>query len=108
MRWVDWVMSSRKRYVGSIPHRCLPDLHGIERLAGAAFVATGEPLARAVDVQAVASLVDWLGRAAHATVQGSALQSVEEDPTTTESETAAQTAVSKLRFEADHVAKSAP
>jgi multidrug resistance protein MdtO len=86
----------------------LPDLHGIERLAGAALVATGEPLARAVDAQAVASLCDWLDRAAHATAQGSALPSVAEDPTTTESETAAQTAVSKLRIEADHVARSAP
>src|SRR5712672_203930 len=44
----------------------LPDLHSIERLAGAAFVATGEPLARDVDAQALVSLGDWLDRAAHA------------------------------------------
>jgi multidrug resistance protein MdtO len=84
----------------------LPDLHGIERLAGAAFVATGEPLARAVDAQAVASLGDWLDRAAHATAQGSALPPVAEDPTTAESATAAQAAVAKLRIETGHVAKS--
>jgi multidrug resistance protein MdtO len=85
----------------------LPDLHGIERLAGAAFVSTGEPLARDADAQAVATLGDWLDRAAHATAEGSALPSVGEDPTTSESATAAQVAVSKLRIESEHVAQSA-
>jgi multidrug resistance protein MdtO len=85
----------------------LPDLHGIERLAGAAFVATGEPLARDVDAQAVALLGDWLDRAAHATDEGNALPSVAKVPTTAESETAAQAAVSKLRIETEHVAQSA-
>jgi len=85
----------------------LPDLHGIERLAGAAFVATSDPLARDVDAQAVASLGDWLDRAAHATAEGSALPSVTEKATTGESGTAAQVAVSKLRFETEHVATSA-
>src|SRR3984957_13139579 len=60
----------------------LPDLHSIERLAGVAFVATGEPLAHDVDVQAVASLDDWLDRAADATAEGSALPSAAEDPPT--------------------------
>jgi multidrug resistance protein MdtO len=85
----------------------MPDLHGIERLAGAAFVATSDPLARGVDAQAVASLGDWLDRAAQATAEGSALPSVAEDATTAESGTAAQVAVSKLRIEAEHVATSA-
>ena len=85
----------------------LPDLHGIERLAGAAFVATAEPLARDVDAQAVASLGGWLDRAADATAAGSALPSVAEDPPTAESATAAQAAVSKLRIETEHVARSA-
>jgi multidrug resistance protein MdtO len=85
----------------------LPDLHSIERLAGAAFVATGEPLARDGDAQAVASLGDWLDRAARATAGGSALPSVAEDPTTAESATAGKAAVSQLRIETEHVARSA-
>jgi multidrug resistance protein MdtO len=85
----------------------LPDLHGIQRLAGAAFVATGEPLARAVDAQAVASLGDWLDLAAHATAEGSALPSVAGDRPTAESETAAQGAVSQLRIEIERVSTSA-
>jgi multidrug resistance protein MdtO len=85
----------------------LPDLHSIERLAGAAFVATGEPLTRDADAQAVASLVDWLDRAAHATTEGRALPSVAEEPTIAESATAAQVALSKLRIESGHVAQSA-
>jgi multidrug resistance protein MdtO len=84
----------------------LPDLHGIERLAGAAFVATSDALARDVDAQAVASLGDWLERAARATAEGSALPSVA-DATTAESGTAAQAAVSNLRLETEHVATSA-
>jgi multidrug resistance protein MdtO len=85
----------------------LPDLHGIERLAGAAFVATSEPLARDVDAQAVAALAEWLDRAAHATAEDSALPSVAEDATTAESGTAAQLALSKLSIETEHVATSA-
>jgi hypothetical protein len=85
----------------------LPDLHGIERLAGAAFVATSDPLVREVDAQAVASLGDWLDRAAHATAEGGALPSVAEDATTAGSRTAAQAAVSKLRIETEQVATSA-
>jgi hypothetical protein len=83
----------------------LPDLHGIERLAGAAFVATGEPLARDVDAQAVALLGDWLDRAAHATAEGTELPSVAGLPTAPESATAAQVAVSQLRIETAHVAQ---
>jgi multidrug resistance protein MdtO len=85
----------------------LPDLHGIERLAGAAFVATSDPLARDVDAQAVTSLGDWLDRAARATAEGIALPSVSEDARTAESGTAAQAAVSKLSIETEHVATSA-
>jgi multidrug resistance protein MdtO len=85
----------------------LPDLLGVERLAGAAFIATGEPLARDVDTQAVASLGDWLDRAAQATAEGGALPSMAEDPTTAEFATAAQVAVSKLRIESGRVAQSA-
>jgi hypothetical protein len=85
----------------------LPDLDSIERLAGAAFVATSEPLARHVDAQAVASLGDWLDRAAHATAEDRALPSVAEDATTAAPGTAAQAAVSKLSIETEHVAASA-
>ena len=84
----------------------LPDLHSIERLAGAAFVASSEPLVRDIDAQAVASLGDWLDRAAHATADDSALPSVAEAATTAKSGTAAQVAVSKLRIETEHVASS--
>jgi multidrug resistance protein MdtO len=82
----------------------LPDLHGIERLAGAAFVATSDPLARDVDAQAVKSLGDWLDRAARATAEGSALPSVAKDATSAESRTLAQAAVSQLSIETEHVA----
>ena len=85
----------------------LPDLHGIERLAGAAFVVTSDPLARDVDAQAVSSLGEWLDRAARATAEGSALPSLAENLMTAESGTAAQTAVSKLSIETQHVASSA-
>jgi multidrug resistance protein MdtO len=87
------------------PH--LPDLRGIERLAGAAFVASSEPLVRDVDAQAVASLGDWLDRAAHATAEDSALPSIAEAATAAKSGTAAQVAVSQLSIETKHVASSA-
>jgi multidrug resistance protein MdtO len=87
-------------------HACLPDLHRIERLAGAAFVATSEPFVRDVDAQTVASFGDWLDRAAHATAEGRAFPSVAEPATTAESGTAAQVAVSQLSVEAGRVARS--
>jgi len=85
----------------------LPDLRGIERLAGAAFVATGELLARDADAQAVALLGDWAERAAHATAEDSALPSLGEAATAAESGTTAQVAVSRLRMETGRVARSA-
>jgi len=84
----------------------LPDLDSIERLAGAAFVATSEPLARDVDVQAVASLGDWLDRAAQATAEDSALPSLAAAVTGAKSGTAAQVALSRLSIETEHVASS--
>jgi len=88
------------------PQAHLPDLQAIEQLAGAAFVATSEPLARDVDAQAVAALGDWLDRAAHATAADSALPAFAEAATTDKSGTAAQAAVAKLRLETRHVASS--
>jgi multidrug resistance protein MdtO len=85
----------------------LPDLQSIERLAGAAFVAASEPLARDVDARAVASLGDWLDRAAQATAEDSALPSISEPATTATSGTPAQVAVSTLSIETAHVASSA-
>jgi hypothetical protein len=85
----------------------LPDLDSIERLAGAAFVAASAPLARDVDARAVASLGDWLDRAAQATDEDSALPSIAEASTTAKPWTAAQVAVSKLNIETKHVATSA-
>jgi multidrug resistance protein MdtO len=84
----------------------LPDLHGIERLAGAAFVATSDPLARDVDAQRVASLGEWLDRAAQATAEGKALPLVAEDAAAAGFGTAAQKAVSRLSIETEHVATS--
>jgi multidrug resistance protein MdtO len=86
----------------------LPDLHGIERLAGAAFVATSDPLVHELDVRAVATLGNWLDRAARATAEGRALPLATEETTTAESRgTAAQMAVSRLTIETEHVATSA-
>jgi multidrug resistance protein MdtO len=84
----------------------LPDLHSIERLAGAAFVAASEPLARDVDAQAVASIGDWLDKAAQAAADGSALPSLAKHSTTAQTGTATRTAISKLSSEAEHVASS--
>ena len=83
----------------------LPDLLRIERLAGAAFVATSEPLAGDADAQAVASLGDWLDRAAHATADGKALPPLVQDPTA-EPATVTQ-AVAQLRTGTERVAGSA-
>jgi multidrug resistance protein MdtO len=85
----------------------LPDLHSIERLAGAAFVATGDSLMPDQDAQAVVSLGDWLERAAVATAKGNALPPVAEIPTIAQSATAALAVVSRLRIETEHVAESA-
>jgi multidrug resistance protein MdtO len=84
----------------------LPDLQGIERLAGAAFVATSEPLAHDVDAKAIASLGNWIDRAAHATAEDSALPSVPVAATAAKPGTAAQVAVSKLSIETGHVASA--
>jgi multidrug resistance protein MdtO len=85
----------------------LPDLHSIARLAGAAFVAAGAPLDPDVDAQAVASIGDWLDKAAHATAGGSALPSLAKDSTTVQTGTATQVSISKLSIETEHVASSA-
>jgi multidrug resistance protein MdtO len=84
----------------------LPDLHRIERLAGAAFVATADPLARDVDARRVASLGEWLDRAAQATAEGKALPSVAQDAAAAGFGTAAQMAVSRLSIETGYVATS--
>jgi multidrug resistance protein MdtO len=86
----------------------LPDLHSIERLAGAAFVVSSDPLVRDIDVQAVATLGGWLDQAAHATAEGSPLPSVATEAITAAPRwAAAQFAVSNLSIEAEHVATSA-
>src|SRR5258708_39895319 len=85
----------------------LPDLRSIERLAGAAFVASSEPLVRDVDAQAVASLGDWLDRAAQATAEDRALPSPAEAETAAKSGTAAQAADSQLPRPTQRVASSA-
>ncbi|HTB64853.1 MAG TPA: FUSC family protein [Steroidobacteraceae bacterium] len=51
------------------PAAHLPALHSVERLAAAAFVATSDPVTRAVDVQTVAPLAQWLDAAASATAE---------------------------------------
>ena len=89
------------------PQTHLPDLHDIERLAGAAFVVTGEPLAREVDAQAAASLGDWLNEAARATAEGTIFPALERHGATSKSATAAQAAVARLTGAAERVAGSA-
>ena len=84
----------------------LPDLRGIERLAGAAFVATSDPLASTVDARAVASLGAWVDQAAHATTEGEALPPVAAGTSADDSGAAAQAAVSRLRFSTGQIAKS--
>ena len=85
----------------------LPVLQGIERLAGAAFVAASEPLPRDVDAQAVALLGDWLIEAARATAESSAIPPLAENVIAAKSKTAAQAAVARLTAAAEHVASSA-
>ena len=84
----------------------LPEVRGIERLAGAAFVATSDPLLRDINAKAVVSLGDWLDRAARATAEGTALPPVAELPVIAQSEMADRTAVAKLRLETERVAES--
>ena len=85
----------------------LPDLHGVERLAGAAFVATSGALAGQVDAQAIASLGDWLDGAARATADSTEFPPLAANTHTVESNTAAQAAVARLGIAAEHVAASA-
>jgi multidrug resistance protein MdtO len=86
----------------------LPGLQGIERLAGAAFVATSEPFVREVDAKAVSSLAEWADQAAHATIEGAALPSaVAKAPTAESGTTSAQTAVSQLHISTAQIATSA-
>jgi multidrug resistance protein MdtO len=87
--------------------RHLPTLHGVERLAGSAFVASSDSLACDEDAQAVNSVVDWLDRAALATAEGSAFPPVAKHAAAAESRTAAQAAVSQLSIAAERVATSA-
>ena len=85
----------------------LPDLHSIERLAGAAFVATSDPLARDVDAQAIAPLDYWLDLAAQATAEGSAFPPLAAAGIATKFGTVPQAAIAKLRMETQIVANSA-
>jgi multidrug resistance protein MdtO len=85
----------------------LPDLHSVERMAAAAFIATSEPPADDVDARAVTSLVEWLDRAAQAMAEGGALPSVANNAAIAESESAAEPAISQLRVAAEQVATSA-
>jgi multidrug resistance protein MdtO len=84
----------------------LPDLQSIARLAGAAFVAVNEPLARGEDVQTVASISDWLEKTAQATADGSTIPPLAKELTIAQTGTGAQVAVARLGLEIEHVASS--
>jgi multidrug resistance protein MdtO len=84
----------------------LPAMHSIERLAGAAFVATSEPLVHNVDAGTVAALGEWLDRAARATAEGGTLPAGVEVTANAGSGMAARMAVSKLSAETGQVATS--
>lgn len=95
----------------------MPGLRNVERLAAAAFVVTSEPVAHAVDVQAVSELGDWLDAAARATAESRAAPALPspatvnghtEDTTAVPSSTLlALLATSQLRTEIEHVAATA-
>lgn len=95
----------------------LPGLRNVERLAAAAFVVTSDPVARAVDVQTVSELGDWLDGAARATAEmtaapalpsSAAIHGHAEDTTGIPSSTLiALLATSQLRTEVEHVAATA-
>jgi multidrug resistance protein MdtO len=84
----------------------LPDLIDINRLAGAAFVATSDSLVRDLDAEAVASLGDWVDRAAQATAEGGILPAPAKVATVAGARTAAQAAVLNLQTAAMLVATS--
>ena len=84
----------------------LPDLKDINRLAGAAFVATSDSLVRDLDAEAVASLGDWVDRAAQATAEGGILPAPAKVATVAGARTAAQAAVLNLQTAAMLVATS--
>ena len=85
----------------------LPDLHDVNRLAGAAFVAASDPLVRDVDARAVAPLGDWLDQAALATAEGGVLPSAAGNPTTAGPRTAAEAAVLHLSIATEQVVRAA-
>jgi multidrug resistance protein MdtO len=98
-------------------HAHMPALGDVERLAAAAFVLTSSPVARAVDVQAVSKLGDWLDGAARATAEGRAAPALPSPAAMSghaEGTTAvpiptllALAATSQLRTEIEHVAATA-
>ena len=95
----------------------LPGLRNVERLAAAAFVVTSDPVARAVDVQTVSELGDWLDGAARATAERTAAPALPSSAAINghaEGTTAvplptllALVATSQLRTEIEHVAAPA-
>jgi len=85
----------------------LPDLHDVNRLAGAAFVAASDPLVRDVDARAVAPLGDWFDQAAQATAEGGVLPSAAKNPTTAGPRSAAEAAVLHLGIATEQVARAA-
>jgi multidrug resistance protein MdtO len=86
----------------------LPDLHGVERLAGAAFVATSDALAGQTDGRALASLGDWLDGAARAMAENGVLPPLAKNSNAAESNTAAHAALARLSNAAEYVAGGPP
>jgi multidrug resistance protein MdtO len=94
----------------------MPGLRNVDRLAAAAFIVTSDPVARAVDVQAVSVLGEWLDAAARATAERTAAPALPTSATVNgpAEGTAvplptllAQLATSQLRTEVEHVAATA-
>jgi multidrug resistance protein MdtO len=83
----------------------LPSLRGIERLAGAAFVASSQPIAGDADMQVIKSLGSWLDRAAECTAAGVALPSFTQSSAAPNS--AASAVARHLRTAAGEVTASA-
>jgi multidrug resistance protein MdtO len=84
------------------PSAHMPALHNVERLAAAAFVATSEPVTRAVDAESVSQVAGWLDAAARATAERRAAPALPASVPMT-----GDPATSQLRTEMERVAATA-
>jgi multidrug resistance protein MdtO len=89
------------------PRAHMPGLRSVERLAGAAFVMTSNPVAQAVAVQASSQIADWLDAAGRATAESRPAPSPPSSSATSFSTRLARSAISQLHTEIERVAATA-